>query len=217
MDDVSRETPDPPEVARRVFGISLPVAVRYAALLGDAGVVRGLIGPRETPRLWERHLVNCALLAEGIGAKASVADIGSGAGLPGMVLALCRPDMTVTLVEPLQRRAEFLTEAVATLGLNRVEVVRARAEDLHGQRRFDVVVSRAVAPLTKLLRWCLPLTMSDGQVLAMKGASAERELADAQIVLRRLNAGPADVVRYGAGIIDPPTTAIRVARSAVRD
>jgi 16S rRNA (guanine527-N7)-methyltransferase len=125
--------------------------------------------------------------------------------------------MTVTLVEPLQRRAEFLTEAVATLGLNRVEVVRARAEDLHGQRRFDVVVSRAVAPLTKLLRWCLPLTMSDGQVLAMKGASAERELADAQIVLRRLNAGPADVVRYGAGIIDPPTTAIRVARSAVRD
>ena len=217
MVDVSRETPDPPEIARRVFGVSLPIAARYAALLADAGVVRGLIGPRETARLWDRHLLNCALLAEGIGENATVADIGSGAGLPGVVLAVCRSDLSLTLVEPLQRRSEFLAEAVASLGLDRVEVVRARAEELHGTRRFDVVVSRAVAPLPKLLGWSLPLVAPGGQVLAIKGASAERELTNARTALRRLKAGPAEVVRFGTGIIDPPTTAIRVVRSAVRD
>jgi 16S rRNA (guanine527-N7)-methyltransferase len=215
--DVSRETEDPPEVARRVFGLSLPLAERYAALLADAGVVRGLIGPREASRLWERHLVNCALLAEGVGPEASVADIGSGAGLPGLVLALRRPDLRLTLVEPLQRRSDFLSEAVASLELDNVEVLRARAEELQGTRWFDVVVSRAVAPLPKLLGWCLPLVAPGGQVLAIKGASAAAELAGARTALRRLGAGPGEVVRYGVGIVDPPTTAIRVAKSVVRD
>jgi 16S rRNA (guanine527-N7)-methyltransferase len=216
VDDVSRETPDPPAVARRVFGSALPVAVRYAELLAGAGVVRGLIGPRETSRLWERHLVNCALLADGIEAGVTVADIGSGAGLPGLVLAVCRPDLTLTLVEPLQRRAEFLTEAVAILGFDRVEVVRARAEDLQAGPRYDVVVSRAVAPFRKLVGWCLPLAMPGGQVLAMKGASADAELAEARTVLRRLKAGPAEVIRFGVGVADPPTAAIRVAKSVPR-
>lgn len=218
-DPVSRETPeppDPPEVARGVFGDSLDTAVRYAGLLADAGVVRGLIGPRETARLWERHLLNCAVLADGIPAGGTVADVGSGAGLPGLVLAVHRPDLTVTLVEPLQRRVDFLTEAVTELGLDRVEVVRARAEDLHEIRSFGTVVSRAVAPLSRLLGWCLPLVASGGQMLAMKGASAEQELEGVQGTLRRLKAGPAAVVWFGQGVLDPPTTAIRVAASVRR-
>ena len=217
---VSRETPDPPDIARRVFGSALPTAVRYADWLSDAGVVRGLLGPREAPRLWERHLVNCALLADGIGTGETVADVGSGAGLPGLVLALCRPDLRTTLIEPLQRRAEFLSEVVVDLELD-VEVLRARAEDVAGGRVFDSVVSRAVAPLPKLLGWCLPLVRPGGQVLAMKGASAERELAGAQPALRRLRArsaaGHAEVVRFGIHITHPPTTAIRVARPGGRD
>jgi len=215
-DPVSRETtppvepPEPSAVARGVFGDSLAGAVRFAALLADAGVVRGLIGPRETPRLWERHLVNCALLADGIPAGDTVADVGSGAGLPGVVLALRRPDLDVTLIEPLQRRAAFLSEAVVELELTRVEVVRARAEDLHGTRTFATVVSRAVAPLPRLLGWCLPLVAPGGQLLAMKGAAARRELDEAAPMLRRMWGGPAEVVQFGrAG--DPPTTAIRVA------
>lgn len=217
-DPVSRETapsepPRPPEVARGVFGDSLPQAVRYAELLADAGVVRGLIGPREAPRLWERHLLNCAVLADGIPDGAVVADVGSGAGLPGVVLALRRPDLTVTLVEPLQRRSEFLAEVVDALSLDRVEVVRARAEELHGARSFQTVVSRAVAPLPRLLGWCLPLVAPGGQMLAMKGASAEEELGKAASTLRRLKAGPAEVVWFGQEILDPPTTAIRVAAS----
>jgi 16S rRNA (guanine527-N7)-methyltransferase len=133
-DAVSRETPSAPDVAAGVFSHALPLAERYADLLATDGVVRGLIGPREVPRLWERHLVNCALLAEAIPHGADVCDIGSGAGLPGLVLAIARPDLSVTLVEPLLRRSTFLREAVSTLGLQNVEVVRARAEELHGKR-----------------------------------------------------------------------------------
>lgn len=217
---VSRETPDPPDIARRVFGSALPGAARYAELLADAGVVRGLLGPREAPRLWERHLVNCALLAEGLPLDSRVADIGSGAGLPGVVLALCRADLQVTLIEPLQRRTDFLHEVVEELGV-RADVVRARAEELHATDRFDAVVSRAVAPLPKLLGWCLPLVRPGGQVLAMKGASADQELLGAQKLLGRLRArgeaGAAEVVRFGVGHVDPPTTAIRVARPSGRD
>ena len=133
-----------------MFHSRLPLAEEYCRLLATDGVVRGLIGPREAPRLWERHLVNCALLAEAIEPEADVCDIGSGAGLPGLVLAIARPDLSVTLVEPLLRRTTFLDEVVAQLDLSNVEVVRARAEELHGQREFSVVTSRAVAPLDRL-------------------------------------------------------------------
>ncbi len=152
MDDVSRETPPVPESARGVFTVQrLPLAERYAELLATDGVVRGLIGPREAPRLWERHLLNCAALAEVLPDGATVCDLGSGAGLPGLVVAIARPDLSVTLVEPLLRRTTFLEEVAAELGLESVEVVRGRAEELHGQRTFDVVTSRAVAPLERLL------------------------------------------------------------------
>jgi 16S rRNA (guanine527-N7)-methyltransferase len=200
-----------------VFGVRLEVAEQYAELLASDGVIRGLIGPRETPRLWERHLLNCAVLGELIPSDSTVCDIGSGAGLPGLVLAIARPDLTVTLVEPLLRRTTFLDEAVEALGLERVEVVRARAEELHGRRRFDVVTSRAVAPLPKLARWSLPLTRPGGAVVAMKGASAQAEVDDARRELRKLGAGPASVHTVGVGVVDPPTFAVRVEAPPTRD
>jgi 16S rRNA (guanine527-N7)-methyltransferase len=197
-----------------VFGSGrLSLAERYAVLLATAGVERGLIGPREVPRLWERHLLNCAVLAEAIPPGATVADVGSGAGLPGVVLAIARPDLRVTLVEPLLRRTTFLAEVVSELDLSRCTVVRARAEELHGQTSFDVVTSRAVAPLGKLLGWCLPLTAPAGAVLAMKGSRAPEEITTARSVLRRLGCATPEVLSLGAGIVDPLTTAVRVSRA----
>lgn len=207
---VSRETPPVPDVARGVFAERLPVAEGYAALLTDAGVVRGLIGPREAPRLWERHLLNCAVLEELVPGRADVCDIGSGAGLPGLVLAIVRPDVRVTLVEPLLRRTTFLTEAVERLGLDNVEVVRARAEELHGRREFAVVTSRAVAPLDRLLDWSMPLVRAGGLLLAMKGSSAPQELEAAAGRLRRHGAAAASVVTCGEGVIEPATSVVRV-------
>lgn len=186
------------------------MAEEFAALLATDGVVRGLIGPRETPRLWERHLLNCGVLGEAIDQDASVCDIGSGAGLPGLVLAIARPDLRITLVEPLLRRTTFLEEVVEALGLGQVEVLRGRAEEVHGRRVFDVVTSRAVAPLPKLARWSLPLVRQGGWLVAMKGSSAEDEVVEARSVLAGLGAGTVDVRQLGAGLVDPQTTVIRV-------
>ena len=209
-DSVSRETPPTPVSARGVFSLRLPLAERYCALLADDGVVRGLIGPREAPRLWERHLLNCAVLGEAIGPDLSVADIGSGAGLPGLVLAIARPDLTLTLVEPLLRRTTFLDEVVADLGLDNVEVVRGRAEELHGTREFDVVTSRAVAPLGRLLDWSMPLVRQGGHLVAMKGSSVGEEIEAAAPELTRYGAGEVRVRAVGAEILDPPTTVLTV-------
>lgn len=218
MTPVSRETGDQPEAppapsaARGVFGSGpLTLAERYAAWLAGEGVVRGVIGPREVPRLWDRHLLGCAVVSEALPEGIAVADVGSGAGLPGLVLGIARPDLQVTLVEPLLRRTTFLQEVVDDLGLPNVEVVRSRAEELHGRRTFDVVTSRAVAPLDKLLGWCLPLTSPEGAVLAMKGARAAEEIAGAMSALRRLGCAPPEVLTVGAEL-DPPTTLVRVVR-----
>lgn len=208
--DVSRETPSAPGVALRVFSEALPQAQRYADLLADQGVIRGLIGPREVPRLWERHLVNCALLGRAVPDHANLCDIGTGAGLPGVVLALTRPDLQVTLVEPLLRRTTFLLEVVDELGLTNVVVERARAEELHGKAEFDVVTSRAVAPLSRLLGWSMPLVRQGGLMLAMKGSSAAEEIDAASAELRAVGAGRVAVDVYGDDIIDPATTVIRV-------
>jgi len=196
--DVSRETPATPEEAERVFGSArLPLAERYAGWLADAGVVRGLIGPREVPRLWERHLLNSAVLAEHVPADATVCDVGTGAGLPGVVLSIARPDVRVTLLEPLLRRTTFLEEVVADLGLDNAEVVRGRAEELHGRRTFDVVTARAVAPLPRLLGWTMPLVAPTGRLLAMKGSSAAQEVADADALFDELGLAPAELLDAG--------------------
>lgn len=159
--------------------------------------MRGLIGPRESPRLWERHLLNCAALAEAVPTEASVCDIGSGAGLPGVVLAIARPDLTLTLVEPLLRRTTFLQEVVTELGLTGVEIERGRADALHGSRRFAVVTSRAVAPLSRLLEWSMPLVEPDGALLAMKGRSVVDEIAAARALVRRLRLSEPEVLELG--------------------
>jgi 16S rRNA (guanine527-N7)-methyltransferase len=210
--NVSRETPSVPDAARRVFRLDrLPLAERYAELLAIAGVERGLIGPRETPRLWDRHLLNCAVLGELIDEGASVADIGSGAGLPGLVLAIARPDLMLTLVEPLLRRTTFLGEVVVELGLDNVEVFRGRADALHGTRTFDSVTSRAVAPLGRLLGWSMPLVSPTGALVAMKGSSIADEIDEASDVLHGLGCAKPVVTVLGEGVLLSTTVAVRVA------
>ncbi len=189
--------PPAPACAAGVFGDRLDLAERYAALLAGPGVERGLIGPRETPRLWERHVLNCAGLAELLAPSESVMDLGSGAGLPGLVLAIARPDLHLTLVEPLLRRATFLTEAVEALGLPNVVVHRGRAEEMGKKVAFDVVTARAVAPLDKLIRWSLPLLTAGGRLLALKGERADSELAAARPGLRHAGVTEAEIVTVG--------------------
>jgi 16S rRNA (guanine527-N7)-methyltransferase len=200
--------------ARTLFADRLPIAAAYADLLADAGVVRGLIGPREAPRIWERHLLNCAAVAELLPPHCSVVDVGSGAGLPGVPLAVARPDLSVVLVEPLARRAVFLSEAVEALGLaDRVRVVRARAEEYaEAGPTADVVTARAVAPLDRLVGWCLPLVAVGGRLLALKGASAAGEMTEHEDAVRRLGGGEPVLRHCGTGVIDPPTTVVEVVR-----
>lgn len=205
---VSRETPVAPPAAHEAFGEFLPLAVRYVELLAGPGIDRGLLGPREVPRLWDRHLLNCVALINELAAQDDVGDVGSGAGLPGVVLGLRRPDVSVTLVEPLLRRTTFLEEVVAELGLGNVRVLRGRAEELAGSVLFDVVTARAVAPLERLAAWTLPLLRPGGRLLAMKGSAAADELRTAQPVLARLGGTAAEVVPVGSG--DAATWIVRV-------
>ncbi|HVE73982.1 MAG TPA: 16S rRNA (guanine(527)-N(7))-methyltransferase RsmG [Mycobacteriales bacterium] len=189
--------PPAPAAAVELFGERLPVLEHFAALLAGPGVERGLLGPREVERLWDRHLLNCAAVTELVGSGQTVIDLGSGAGLPGLVLAAQRPDLTVVLVEPMQRRVDFLLEAVEALGLESVRVLRGRAESLTTAVSADVVVARAVAPLAKLIGWGLPLLEPAGRLLAMKGERAAAEVAAAAEALRAARA-LAEVVPIGS-------------------
>ncbi|QBI56739.1 16S rRNA (guanine(527)-N(7))-methyltransferase RsmG [Streptomonospora litoralis] len=207
----------PPEQAQHVFGDALPLVGRYADLLADAGVERGLIGPREVPRLWERHLMNCAVIEELVPEGAQVVDIGSGAGLPGVVLGILRPDLSVTLLEPLLRRTVFLRECIEDLGLPNVEVRRGRAEEVHAHLRADIVTARAVAPLPRLAAWALPLLRKGGSLLALKGEQAESELAEARGDLSAQRPCVADVIRVGRGKVEPATTVVRVTVTSESD
>lgn len=202
--------PHAPSAAGSVFGSRLPLAVRFAEHLADTGISHGLIGPREVPRLWDRHIVNCAVIAEVIPQDAAVIDVGSGAGLPGIAVAVARPDLSVTLVEPMERRTAWLTMVIADLGLTNVAVRRARAEELHGDLQAEVVTARAVAALDKLARWCLPLVLPGGRLVAMKGSSAEREINEAAQTLKRLGGGDTGIRTCGAEILATPTTVVVV-------
>ncbi|MGA4801340.1 16S rRNA (guanine(527)-N(7))-methyltransferase RsmG [Streptomyces lavendulocolor] len=207
----AEELPHAPQEARTVFGEFFPEAVRYAELLADAGVKRGLIGPREVPRLWERHLLNCAVLSEVVPGGVTVCDVGSGAGLPGIPLALVRPDLKITLLEPLLRRTNFLQEVVELLGLDHVTVVRGRAEEVLGKLPpVHVVTARAVAPLDRLAGWGVPLLRPYGEMLALKGDTAEEEIQGARAALSKLGVVGASVLQVGEGIVEPLSTVVRV-------
>lgn len=201
-----------------MFGERLPLAERFVALLTEHGVQRGLIGPREVDRLWDRHVLNSAAIAELVPAGATVVDVGSGAGLPGVPLAIARPDLRMTLLEPMARRVAWLTEVVGELGID-VRVVRGRAEEPDVRRRLgvaDVVTARAVAPLAKLAGWCLPLVRPGGWLLALKGESASDELARDADAVRRAGGAELSVVTCGAELA-VPTTVVRIRRAATTD
>ncbi|CAM4356770.1 Ribosomal RNA small subunit methyltransferase G [Mycobacterium basiliense] len=196
--------------AAAVFGSRVQLAQRYADLLAGAGVERGLLGPREVGRLWERHLLNSAAIGELLDPGDRVVDVGSGAGLPGVALAIARPDLRIVLLEPLLRRSEFLREVVHDLGLT-VEVVRGRAEDRAVQKALgdsDAAVSRAVAALDKLTKWSMPLVRLDGRMLAIKGERAAEEVREHRRVMAASGAVDVRVVTCGANYLRPPATVV---------
>jgi len=204
----------PAGVVERVFGDGASGAIKFAALLADHGVERGLIGPREVERLWDRHLFNSAVLAELVPPNCRVVDVGSGAGLPGIPLAIARPDVRLTLLEPMARRVAWLEEVVDTLGLD-VEVVRGRAEEPEVRSRLggsDIVTARAVAPMERLAKWCLPLLRSGGLMLALKGASAAEELERDAAAVAKSGGSRQWVATCGAEVLDVPTTVVVVER-----
>ena len=188
----------------------MALATRFTAILSDSGVSHGLIGPREVPRLWERHVLNCAVIHPAIAADQMVIDVGSGAGLPGLALAIARPDLDLHLIEPMLRRTNWLSMAVAELELTNVTVHRGRADQFWGTLSAPVVTARAVARLSELATWCLPLLLPGGAMLALKGSSVAQELEDDRTVLRRLGAVEEVIERFGSGVVDPETTVLRV-------
>lgn len=198
------------DVARDLFGDCYPVVEHYVDILATRGVEWGLIGPRERDRLWDRHILNCAAVSSLVPEGSSVVDVGSGAGLPGIPLALLRPDLSVTLLEPLLRRFKFLTHTVDELGItDTVAVLRGRAEDQF--QRYDAVICRALAPLARLVSWCSPLMTSGGVILALKGNSVRDEVTAAADALaaRRLTAAVLVVRAHAAA---EPATVVRIHR-----
>lgn len=198
--------------AQTVFGDRYAAAERFVALLAGPGTVRGVIGPKEAGRLWERHVLNSAVLAELIPRHARVLDVGSGAGLPGIPLALARPDLTVALLEPMARRVDWLTQVVAELGLP-VRVYRGRVEDPRTRAelgQWEIVAARAVAPLGRLASWCLPLLIPGGMLLAIKGASADEEVAREAATVRSAGGEIAKIVTCGTTVLRQPTTVVVV-------
>jgi 16S rRNA (guanine527-N7)-methyltransferase len=214
---VTEDVPVPPAAAAAIFGSRLPLAVRYAAMLASSGVERGLIGPREANRLWQRHLLNCAVIGEVIARGARVVDLGSGAGLPGLPLALARPELDITLLEPMVRRVTWLREVIDELGVP-VRVIRGRAEDpaIQGEvGGVDVVTARAVAPLARLAGWALPLLVEGGLLVAMKGETVVAEVIRDTPAVLALGGRPVRIHDCGEGIVDPLTRVVLISRSQI--
>ena len=197
-----------PKVASAIFEEGYEQAVRYSELLARDSEKLGLLGPRELDKLWSRHILNSAVVAELIADGDRVADIGSGAGLPGLPVAIARPHCQVTLIEPMERRSDWLKVVAKELGLNNVRVFRARGEDLDPQ--FDVVMARAVAALPKLIRFSVPSVLPGGRLLALKGAKAEEEIEDARKLAKKFKLESFDVVYAGREKLDEPTKLVEV-------
>jgi 16S rRNA (guanine527-N7)-methyltransferase len=208
QDEGPAAPPAAPPGAAGLFGERFALAERFTAILADTGVSHGLIGPREVPRLWERHVLNCAVVADAFPHGARLVDVGSGAGLPGVVLAIVRPDLEVHLVEPMLRRTTWLEGVVAELGLDTVTVHRGRAEELAGVLAAPFVTARAVARLDKLARWCVPLLEPEGTLVAMKGRSAAEELAEDRPALDRMGLADAVVTEHGGDLLDEPVLTV---------
>lgn len=198
------------KAAEAIFGERLDLAKRYVEHLATSGTERGLIGPREIPRLWSRHVLNCAVIESEISHGSHVADVGSGAGLPGLCLAIARPDLELTLIEPLERRVIWLQEVVDDLGLQNVTVMRTRAELAVGMINADVVTARAVSALSNLAGLTIPLLAGDGEVVAIKGRSAGEEIDKAAKVIRKLGGVQTSVVVVGEDLLEEPTTVVRI-------
>jgi 16S rRNA (guanine527-N7)-methyltransferase len=206
-----------PDNAKLVFGDRIDLAQEFAEMLREHGVERGLIGPREVDRIWERHVLNSAVIAELLPQECRCVDVGSGAGLPGIPLAIARPDVQLTLLEPMARRVAWLNEVVERLGLDAVTVVRGRAEEGPVREQLkdsDVVTARAVAPLEKLARWCLPLLRPGGQLVALKGESANEELERDREAVRKAGGTGGRVTVAGADVLEVPTTLIVIDRQS---
>ncbi|MFJ6113912.1 16S rRNA (guanine(527)-N(7))-methyltransferase RsmG [Agrococcus sediminis] len=199
-----------PAVAAAVFGDRIELARSYTDSLARNGETLGLIGPRELPQLWTRHILNSALLAPLL--RGRVGDVGSGAGLPGLVLAIARPDVELTLIEPMERRTEWLQAEVDRMGLDNVTVLRARAEELPGSGRLaplDQVTARAVSALRSLIPLTAPLVRSGGQLLLLKGGRAQDEIAAAQKAIRKHRLHDVEVLELGAAVGVDITRVIR--------
>lgn len=207
---------DTPAQAADIFGERLPLAEAYHHSLATDGSTRGFIGPREVPRLWDRHILNCAVIGEVMPRGAVIADVGSGAGLPGIPLAIARPDLDITLIEPLLKRSVYLQEVVDQLELPNVTVIRGRAEEKQVRAALgdgvDIVTSRAVAPLGKLAGWSLPLVRRGGEMIAMKGSSVTEELERDAALIRKAGGGRASISTVGDAHLAEPTTVIRIPR-----
>lgn len=197
-----------PEIAGSLFGDQIAVAREFAAQLGSRGEELGLIGPLEPPRLWTRHIINSALVAPLL-RPGLVGDIGTGAGLPGVVLAIARPDVEFVLIEPMERRVAWLDEQVGHLGLGNVRVRRARAEDVFNEYSLDQVTARAVSAFAKLIPLTVPLVKTGGQLVLMKGANAEREVEAASKAIQMHHLEDVEVLTLGSGQVDEVTRVIR--------
>ena len=205
-----------PQAVAVVFGARVGLAQQYTDSLASDGVLRGLIGPREAGRLWTRHILNSAVVGSLLTSGHRIVDIGSGAGLPGIPLAISRPDCQFVLVEPLERRSVYLAEIIAALGLTNCRVVRARADEVIDEcGEADVVTSRAVAPLAKLASWSAPLLRVGGELLALKGSTAAEEISRDRVAVAATGLVDLAVVSVGAGLVDPVTSVIRGTKIAV--
>ena len=210
MDQDLNLTADEAVAAEQIFGERLTLAKRYVQHLATSGIERGLLGPREVPRLWSRHVLNCAIIESLMDKDAEVADIGSGAGLPGLCLAIARPDLQLTLIEPLERRCIWLTEVIEDLDLDNVTVMRGRAEQMVEAVEADYVTARAVSALSNLAGLTLPLLHGHGELIAIKGRSAAEEVTKAAKVIRKLGGTQTEVLTVGEDLLEDPTTVVRI-------
>ncbi|RJN32409.1 16S rRNA (guanine(527)-N(7))-methyltransferase RsmG [Nesterenkonia natronophila] len=198
------------EAAQTLFGERLPGAEKYVEHLCTTGITHGLLGPREVPRMWGRHVLNCAVVGNELPASGTVADVGSGAGLPGIAMALARPDVEFTLIEPMERRVDWLDTVIRDLGLDNVQVIRARAEDVADEVMADVVTARAVSALKKLIPMTVPLLDDHGQLIFLKGRTVQAEVDAAQKVLKRFRLRHPQIELVGQELLEEPTTIVRI-------